>query len=176
LSTCNSKILQNSWFELIVRWIMGIIFLFSCYHKIVAPAQFAKIIYGYYLFPDVTISLIAIILPFLELFAGLFLVLGIYPRSAVLIINAMLFAFMVAISINLATGHEFDCGCFSFGDSNAENGVLTREKVFREIFREKELPHSFNLELTLFRYIFPVNSHLKPPELPLIFFAIRTAW
>jgi len=133
LSTCNSKILQNSWFELIVRWIMGIIFLFSCYHKIVAPAQFAKIIYGYYLFPDVTISLIAIILPFLELFAGLFLVLGIYPRSAVLIINAMLFAFMVAISINLATGHEFDCGCFSFGDSSYTSSavqLLIRNIIF----------------------------------------------
>ena len=98
-----------------MRWLLGGIFLISCYHKIVEPAHFAKIIYGYYLFPGVTINLIAIILPFLELFAGIALVLGIYPRSAALIVNAMLLAFIIAISINLIRGHEFDCGCFSFG-------------------------------------------------------------
>lgn len=100
---------------MIARWVLGGMFLFACYHKIVEPAHFAKIIYGYYLFPDFSINLIAIILPFLELFAGIALILGIYPRSAVLIINAILFAFIVAISINLIRGHEFDCGCFSFG-------------------------------------------------------------
>ena len=98
-----------------MRWLLGGIFLISCYHKIVEPAHFAKIIYGYYLFPEGTINLIAIILPFLELFAGIALVLGIYPRSAALIVNAMLLAFIIAISINLIRGHEFDCGCFSFG-------------------------------------------------------------
>jgi putative oxidoreductase len=109
------SLFQNTGFELIARWVLGGLFLFACYHKIVEPAHFAKIIYGYYLFPDFSINLIAIILPFLELFAGIALVLGIYPRSAVLIINATLFAFIVAISINLIRGHEFDCGCFSFG-------------------------------------------------------------
>jgi len=109
---------------LIARWVVGGMFLFACYHKIVEPAHFAKIIYGYYLFPDVSINLIAIILPFLELFAGVALILGIYPRSAVLIINAMLLAFIVAIAINLIRGHEFDCGCFSFGTTGGTFSVV----------------------------------------------------
>jgi hypothetical protein len=108
---------QNNWFELIARWLLGAVFVVACYHKIVQPAHFAKIIYGYYLFPDAAINLIAIILPYVELYAGMALILGIYPRSAALVINAMLFAFIVAISINLIRGHEFDCGCFSFGAS-----------------------------------------------------------
>lgn len=111
------RLFQNSWLELIVRWLLGTMFLFACYHKITEPAQFAKIIYGYYLFPEYSINLIAIILPYLEFFAAIALILGVYPKSAVLILNIMLFAFIIAISINLIRGHEFDCGCFSFSES-----------------------------------------------------------
>ena len=117
MSNNRINIFQNSWLELIFRLSLGSIFLISCYHKILEPAHFAKIIYGYYLFPDFSINLIAIILPFLELVSGLALIFGICPRSAALSINALLLAFIVAVSINLIRGHEFDCGCFSFGGS-----------------------------------------------------------
>ena len=53
--------LNNSWLELAARWFLGMIFLYASYHKIAAPAQFAKIIYGYYLFPDISINIIAIV-------------------------------------------------------------------------------------------------------------------
>ena len=105
------SLLSNNRLELIARWFLGIIFIYASYHKIIAPDHFAKIIYGYYLFPDFFINLIAIILPFLELFSGLALLLGIYPRSAALIINGMLLVFIIALSINLIRGQEFDCGC-----------------------------------------------------------------
>ena len=122
---------QNSWLELIVRLALGTMFLFACYPKITEPANFAKIIYGYYLFPEYSINLIAIILPFLELFAGIALILGVYPRSAVLILNIMLFVFIIAISINLIRGHEFDCGCFSFSESGQT--VSTVQLLIRDV-------------------------------------------
>lgn len=103
-------------FELVARWLLGSVFVYASVHKILDPENFAKIIYGYYLFPDFSINLIAITLPFVELFSGLALILGIYPRSAALVINGMLLAFIFALAFNLARGHQFDCGCFSFGD------------------------------------------------------------
>lgn len=108
---------DNSWIELILRWVLGFTFIYVSYHKIVYPAKFVEIIYGYYLFPDYLINLLAIIVPFLELFSGLALVTGIYPRSAAFITCTMLLAFTIAISINLFRGLEFECGCFSFGES-----------------------------------------------------------
>ena len=111
------NIFNNSGVELTVRWFLGITFIYASYHKIADPAYFAKIIYGYYLFPAVSINIIAIVLPFLELISGLAIILGIYPRSAAIIINGMLLAFIVALSINLVRGQQFDCGCFSFGDT-----------------------------------------------------------
>jgi uncharacterized membrane protein YphA (DoxX/SURF4 family) len=109
---------DNHWIEVVARWILGATFIFASYNKILAPAAFAKIIYGYDLFPAVLINLIAIIVPFLEFVAGLALIVGFYPRSAALIVNAMLLVFITALSINLIRGHEFDCGCFSMGTDN----------------------------------------------------------
>ena len=112
------NILNNSWFELTARWFLGATFIYASYSKILAPAVFAKIIYGYDLFPAIFINLLAIILPFVELIAGCALIIGIYPRSASLIINFMLLAFIISLSINMIRGHEFDCGCFAIDASS----------------------------------------------------------
>jgi len=117
---------------LIFRWVIGMVFIYASIHKIADPASFAKIIYGYYLFPDFSINLIAIILPFLELYAGVFLILGIYPQSAALVITGLLFFFIIAISINLIRGHEFDCGCFSFGSKGHTSSAF--QLLVRDLF------------------------------------------
>jgi uncharacterized membrane protein YphA (DoxX/SURF4 family) len=120
----------NHWIELAARWILGGTFVYASYNKILAPAVFAKIIYGYDLFPALFINLIAIIVPFLELVAGLALIVGFYPRSASLIVNAMLLVFITALSINIIRGHEFDCGCFSINSSG--QGTFTGPLIFRD--------------------------------------------
>lgn len=131
LNDPGKSIISNPWAELACRWLLGAIFLVASFHKIINPAQFAKIIYGYQLVPDPAINLTAILLPFLELVAGAALMAGLFPRSAAVIINGMLGAFIIAISINLLRGHTFDCGCFSISDagSSAVGGLLIRDLV-----------------------------------------------
>ena len=70
LSNRQQSIFNNSWIELAARWILGLTFIYASLHKILAPADFAKIVYGYNLFPEIFINLIAIIIPFLELVTG----------------------------------------------------------------------------------------------------------
>jgi putative oxidoreductase len=130
LNSLLKRILQNSWLELAFRWILGATFVYSSYSKIFAPAEFAKIIYGYDLFPAALINLIAIIVPILELVIALALILGIYPRSAALVVNALLAAFIISISINLIRGHEFNCGCFAF--QNSGNQVSSSTTLWRD--------------------------------------------
>lgn len=110
---------QHSALELAARWFLGLLFVYAAHHKIAQPAAFAKVIYGYALFPAPAINLIAIVLPFWELCAGLALLTGIYPRTAALVLSVMLLAFMSALGINLIRGHEFDCGCFSFNETGS---------------------------------------------------------
>jgi uncharacterized membrane protein YphA (DoxX/SURF4 family) len=123
----------NRWVELAFRWVLGLIFIYASYHKIIAPADFAKIIYGYGLFPNVTINAIAIVLPFLELILGLCLISGFYPRSAALTAVALLLFFSVILAINLIHGYEFDCGCFALqnpaGKSSSES-LIVRDLIY----------------------------------------------
>ncbi|MFQ5485112.1 MAG: MauE/DoxX family redox-associated membrane protein [Desulfobacterales bacterium] len=113
MSNLIKSIGNNSWIELTARWFLGITFIYASFHKIVSPADFAKIVFGYNLFPEISINLIAIIIPFLELISGLALIIGVYPRSAAIIINVLLLAFITVLTINMIRGHVFDCGCFS---------------------------------------------------------------
>ena len=107
----------NGWLDLALRWLLGGLFVLASAHKIMDPAAFAKIIYGYDLFPAAAINLIAIILPYIELTAGLALIIGVYPRAAAVILSGLLLGFILAISINAFRGHVFDCGCFASGEN-----------------------------------------------------------
>jgi uncharacterized membrane protein YphA (DoxX/SURF4 family) len=124
--------LYNRWTDLAVRWILGLTFIVASIHKISEPAAFAKIIYGYGLFPHFSINLLAIVLPFVEVVTGLFLLLNIYPKAAATLVGIMLIAFILAITINMVRGYEFDCGCFSFGSKNTlagKNFLLIRDVI-----------------------------------------------
>lgn len=118
--------------ECLLRWFLGLTFVVASFHKILAPAEFAKIVYGYALFPSVLINLIALLVPFLELVAGAALITGIYPRSAAAAISGMVVFFIASIGINLIRGHEFDCGCFSFNNARADDptSLLLRDILY----------------------------------------------
>jgi len=121
-----AKLMAHPVTEMVMRWLLGLTFVYSSVYKIAAPADFAKIVYGYFLFPDASINLIAIFVPYMELVTGLAILIGVYPRSAALLIMAMLTGFMIAIAINLIRGIEFDCGCFSIsGDDRSGSSWRT---------------------------------------------------
>lgn len=113
------RIWDNRWLELLFRWTIGMTFVYACLHKIANPAQFAEVVCGYLLFPDNSVNLIAILVPFLELVTGAALILGVWPRSAALLGNIMLLAFIAVLGINMVRGVAFDCGCTSFGKTGS---------------------------------------------------------
>lgn len=105
------------WFHRLLRLVLGLTFIWASWDKMVNPGEFAKIIYGYGVFPEISINAIAIVLPYIELLSGICLISGIWPRSALFIVNALLTAFILLIGFNLVRGHTFDCGCFSVSDT-----------------------------------------------------------
>ncbi len=125
------KLFSEGFPELAARLLIGALFTYAAIHKIAFPAAFAKILYGYALFPEISINLLALIVPWLELFAGIGLLVGFRPRAAALLITVLLFSFVIALSINLFRGHEFDCGCFSFGAAGSLDSI--RSLLVRDI-------------------------------------------
>lgn len=98
---------------LVARIYLALVFLFACYHKILHPHAFAIDIATYQILPLGLVNLMAIILPWVELAAGLMLLVGWRTRTAALLISGMMVMFIVAISIALAKGLDMSCGCFA---------------------------------------------------------------
>ncbi len=109
---------------IISRLILGGIFIFASVDKIAHPDQFAEIVYNYKLLPGMTVNAMAIVLPWVEMVAGLFLVLGIWVKDSAAILGALLVVFIGAIGINLARGLDFDCGCFSTSGHRKDASIL----------------------------------------------------
>jgi hypothetical protein len=99
--------------QVVCRLILGGLFIYAGIHKVADPHGFAAIIYNYKLLPDTLVTVSAVVMPWVEIFAGILLVAGIYKRTSALVLSSLLLVFSVAISINLIRGLNFDCGCFS---------------------------------------------------------------
>ena len=99
--------------QVVFRFILGGMFIYASISKIAHPYAFAKIIYNYQLLPESLIYISAITLPWVEMISGLFLVAGIFKRTTAIILSSLLVVFIIAISINLIRGLNFDCGCFT---------------------------------------------------------------
>ncbi len=124
------KILSSLPVQVLCRVILGGVFIYASIDKILHPQAFAKIIHNYRLVPDLLVTFPAIILPWLEMISGLFLLAGIFSRASALVLSAMLLMFGTAITINLVRGITFDCGCFSTVTTTAGSdplGLLVRD-------------------------------------------------
>lgn len=107
--------------HLVLRFILGAVFIYASVDKIIDPGEFAHSIYNYRLFPPFLIYPLALFLPFLECFAGLLLILGIYRRTMAQWLLVLLGLFSLALTINLARGMDINCGCFT---QDGETGNL----------------------------------------------------
>jgi uncharacterized membrane protein YphA (DoxX/SURF4 family) len=115
--------LTHPWLTTRVQIALGAIFIVAAWPKIVDPPSFAHMIYNYRIVPAPLINLSALIMPWVELLAGLALILGIWTRGARWLVGILLVTFIIAISINLARGNAIDCGCFdvaAVGKTHAE--------------------------------------------------------
>jgi uncharacterized membrane protein YphA (DoxX/SURF4 family) len=117
--------------EFTVRWILGAILIYSSWHKLLEPAQFARILYQYDLFPATAVNLVAVFVPFLQLIVGAAFISGIYPRSSALLCAVMLLLFTVTLTVNVLRGHHFDCGCFSI--SEIGSGMSPKMSILRNL-------------------------------------------
>jgi len=107
----------HPWLRTRVPIALGLVFIVAALPKIADPPGFAKSIWAYALFPAWSVHAAALMLPWLELLCGLALCLGIWIRAAAAWIAALLLAFILSLSINLARHHPVDCGCFATGGS-----------------------------------------------------------
>jgi putative oxidoreductase len=120
-------------FILIARLFIGAMFIYASVHKILDPMDFAVSIRNYLIIPPAWSNMVALTLPWVELGAGTFLILGIQARPSALLTTGMLAVFLAAIIRAYAIGLDIDCGCFSSGTASVGHvGVyhIVRDSAF----------------------------------------------
>jgi uncharacterized membrane protein YphA (DoxX/SURF4 family) len=95
------------------RLVLGVIFIYASYDKILHPKAFAEVVYNYQILPDGLINVTAIFLPWLEILMGIFLIMGFWMPGTVIWCNTLLVVYVGALCFNLARGLDVNCGCFS---------------------------------------------------------------
>lgn len=107
-----SKARPIGWIVLPVRVLLGAIFVLAGYLKIEDPQAFAFAIKGFKILPDHLIVSAAFVLPCIEILAGVLLIVGLWARSAAIVIFLMLLAFTAGQFSVIQRGLDVKCTCF----------------------------------------------------------------
>jgi putative oxidoreductase len=120
------RYLTHPWVTIRVQLALGAIFVIAAIPKIADPPSFAHMIYNYRLVPASLINLSAVVMPWVELLAGLALILGVWRAAARNVVGILLAVFIIAIGINLGRDNAIDCGCFNVAD----RGKTHEQRIF----------------------------------------------
>jgi len=111
------------------RLILGGVFIWASYDKILDPAEFARAIANYKILTSpLLINLSAVFVPWLELLAGMLLILGFWRQGARLVLTGLVAFFSVLITVTTLRGIDIACGCFGSDESSRVGwGLLVRD-------------------------------------------------
>ena len=87
----------------------------------------------YDILPLNLINVAAITLPWVELFAGVMLVTGVYSRAASIMVSCMMVIFLAALISALVAGLDMSCGCFASSAANSGD-TISYKTVLRDIW------------------------------------------
>ena len=119
--------LRNKGVLLAFRLVLGGLFVYSGAVKVVEPLDFAQNIRNYQLVGQSLSFVAAIVLPWLEILAGLALILGVWTRGAALVVTGLLVFFIVLTAVTMIRGLDVDCGCFGSLSRKSGWGVVLED-------------------------------------------------
>ena len=118
----NMNFIRSLNLPIIFRIILGIVFIYASYYKILDPAVFSKNIHNFHTTDNLiwVENLVALILPWLELIVGVFLIFGVFLEGSTSITIGLYIFFIFILSQAVFRGIDVHCGCFK---TEADAGV-----------------------------------------------------
>ena len=113
----------------IAQLAVGALFVVAALGKIPDLGAFAHQVHNYRLTPPWSENIIAMTLPWIELMAGLALVLGPRRRAGALLALVMMLVFTAVVGAAWARGLDFRCGCFG----KAGAATIGAQKFFENL-------------------------------------------
>ncbi len=116
---------------LVLRVVLGGILVVAGVSKIGHAAEFAAQIAGFRLLPQPVIAPLALVLPFLEIMIGGYLIAGLFTRAAAWAAVFLFAVFDGAIASAVIRGLTVSCGCFGPNDKTVTTWAeVARDAVF----------------------------------------------
>jgi hypothetical protein len=125
----NIAMIGNKWVLLGSRVVVGGLFIWAGVLKIIDPLGFGQSIENYRFFPHWLAFIIAIVLPWVEVLSGLFLIIGLFRRSSAVIISVLLIGFIGLVAIAMLRGIDTTCGCFGSLSRRADLSLILTDAV-----------------------------------------------
>ena len=119
---------RRDWFHLILRLVIGGIFIYAAVPKILSPQEFYLDILGYDIVEGLPAKLAALLLPWIELLAAIGVIFGVWYMASLRIFQGLLAFFTILLIVTLIRGITADCGCFG-----SAGGQVTWGHVFGDI-------------------------------------------
>ncbi|MCX6568598.1 MAG: DoxX family membrane protein [Candidatus Aminicenantes bacterium] len=119
--------LKNKTLLVVFRLVLGGLFIYAGVVKVLDPLDFAQNIRNYRLVGQSLSFIAAVVLPWLEILAGVALAAGIWKRASALIITGLLVFFILLTLVTIARGLDVECGCF---------GALSRKSGFGVVLED----------------------------------------
>lgn len=110
-------------FDVLSRLLLGGVFIYASWTKIQDPSLFAQAIASYRILPADLTGFFALVLPMLEMVAGVALVFTRWSREAALILRGLLLVFLVGLVQAQMRDLDISCGCFG-EEANEESSLL----------------------------------------------------
>ena len=137
----------------VCRVALGIVFLYASFGKILDPRTFAGNLLEYQILDSaVLIRTLAAVLPWVEWFCGIFLILGVFVRSASFLSTTLLVTFLISMIQAKVRGLDINCGCFDAGKGPIGAFTLARDSLFLlmslVVFKSAPDPYSLQAWLT----------------------------
>ena len=129
------NIISNRYVILLSRFILGIIFIYASIDKIIDPISFSSTIDNYHISPYSLNNIAALVIPWMELIIGVFLIFGIFISGSSFIAILLLLFFIFILTQALLRGINVDCGCFDLNTDTLEDSQL-RIKMIRRILED----------------------------------------
>lgn len=109
------------------RLLLGGLFCYAGVGKAVDVTAFAGQVANYQLLPYAWNFLVAATLPYVEMLAGVLLLLNTRVRPAIVVLGGLTITFMLILLTVMARGLDIDCGCFRSDGQTTAAAAFVRD-------------------------------------------------
>jgi putative oxidoreductase len=114
----------------LLRIACGFLLTYASLDKLGDPAKFSQMVESFQILPSPIVLLAGMVMPWLEFFTGVCLMVGFKGRGAALIFCLLMALYAISLGWDLGTGVDVNCTCFPHSNEKVTWLTVGRDLIF----------------------------------------------